>query len=103
MNFTSVMAGVPLRITLHAEEAGQIVKDHCYDNIEHNVQTLDELPEGYDLYIDCTGFRKQFVLDKTPAPISDLHHVDSAWVCPFQMRIYLIHEALLGITAGSLK
>ena len=70
---------------LHAEEAGQIVKDHCYDNIEHNVQTLDELPEGYDLYIDCTGFRKQFVLDKTPAPISDLHHVDSAWVCPFHL------------------
>jgi len=68
---------------LNAEAAGRIVKDNC-KNVKHIIATLDELPEGYDLYIDCTGFRQQFVKDKTYDDVSDLHLVNSAWVCPFE-------------------
>lgn len=70
---------------LHAEEAGRIVKDHCIENVNHIVKTLDELPSGYDLYLDCTGFRRQFVKDKTESNISKHHLVNSAWVCPFEL------------------
>ena len=70
---------------LHAEEAGRIVKDHCIDNVTHIIDTLEELPEGYDLYIDCTGFRRQFVKDHTTSKISKHHMVNSAWVCPFEL------------------
>lgn len=69
---------------LHAEAAGRIVKDNC-KRVTHIIQTLDELPSGYDLYIDCTGFRQQFVVDKTQDEISNYHLVDSAWVCPFEL------------------
>ena len=70
---------------LHAEEAGRIVKDHCIENVNHIVKTLNELPGGYDLYLDCTGFRRQFVKDKTESNISKHHLVNSAWVCPFEL------------------
>lgn len=70
---------------LHAEEAGRIVKDHCIENVNHIVETLDELPSGYDLYLDCTGFRRQFIKDKTESNISKHHLVNSAWVCPFEL------------------
>lgn len=69
---------------MHAEEAGRIVKDNC-KNITHIIDTIDELPPGYDLYLDCTGFSKRFVKDKTLDEISDLHMVNSAWVCPFEL------------------
>ena len=69
---------------LHAEDAGRIVKENC-KRVKHVIATLDDLPEGYDLYIDCTGFRRQFVKDKTLADISEYHMVDSAWVCPFAL------------------
>lgn len=67
---------------LDAEKAGQLVKDNC-KNVIHKIATLDKLPEGYDLYVDCTGFRRQFVKDKTET-VYDHHLVDSAWVCPFE-------------------
>lgn len=68
---------------LDADKAGEIVHDNC-KNVKHIIATLDELPEGYDLYIDCTGFRRQFVPDKT---VMDLphHFVDGAWVAPFEL------------------
>lgn len=69
---------------LHAEEAGRIVKDNC-KRVKHEIATLDTLPEGYDLYIDCTGLRRQFVKDKTLADLSEHHLVNSAWVCPFEL------------------
>lgn len=69
---------------LHAEEAGRIVKDNC-KNVNHIIETLEELPEGYDLYLDCTGFRKQFIKDSTLDDINNLHLVNSAWVCPFEL------------------
>lgn len=70
---------------LHAEEAGRIIKDTCIENVTHIVDTLDTLPPGYDLYIDCTGFRRQFVKDKTEVKVNKKHLVNSAWVCPFQL------------------
>jgi hypothetical protein len=69
---------------LHAEEAGRIVRDNC-KRVKHEIATLDTLPEGYDLYIDCTGLRRQFVKDKTLANLSEHHLVNSAWVCPFEL------------------
>lgn len=68
---------------LDAEQAGKIVKDHC-KNVIHKIGTLDQLPPGYDLYIDCTGFRRQFVKDNTQLELQH-HLVDRAWVCPFEL------------------
>lgn len=68
---------------LDAELAGEIVKDNC-KNVTHIISTLDELPEGYDLYIDCTGFARKFINDKTMMEFEH-HLVDSAWVCPYEL------------------
>lgn len=69
---------------LDAEQAGAIVKNNC-KRVIHRVETLDDLPPGYDLYIDCTGFRQRFVQDKTQMPLEH-HLVDSAWVCPYELQ-----------------
>jgi tryptophan halogenase len=42
------------------------------------------LPKEYDLYVDCTGFKRKFVKDFTKMKISEFHFVDSAWVCPME-------------------
>lgn len=68
---------------LDAEHAGAIVKERC-KNVKHQYGTLDELPDGYDLYIDCTGFRRQFAKDKTEIKLEH-HLVDRAWVAPFEL------------------
>lgn len=67
---------------LDAEQAGLIVKDNC-KKINHIYDTIDELPKGYDLYLDCTGFSRKFVKDKTLIEDQD-HLVDRAWVCAFE-------------------
>ena len=67
---------------LDAEKANTIMKNHC-DNVTHKVETLSELPSGYDLYVDCTGFSRKFIKDKSET-IFDDHLVDSAWVCPYK-------------------
>ena len=41
-----------------------VVKDYCKD-VNHIIDTLDELPKGYDLYVDATGFARKFTTDKT--------------------------------------
>jgi tryptophan halogenase len=69
---------------LDAEHAGAIVKNSC-KRVIHLTQTLTELPAGYDLYLDCTGFRQRFVQDKTQMPLEH-HLVDSAWVCPYDLQ-----------------
>lgn len=73
----------PYSIAYHldAEKAADVVKNNC-KRVKHLVQTLDELPEGYDLYLDCTGLRRQFIKDSTEMTY-DHHLVDRAWVCPF--------------------
>jgi tryptophan halogenase len=69
---------------LDAELAGAVVKDHC-KNVKHIVATLDDenIPDA-DLYLDCTGFRRQIVKDKTEI-VLEHHLVDSAVVCPFEL------------------
>ncbi len=68
---------------LDAEFTSDVVKQKC-KNVTHIVDTISELPEGYDLYLDCTGFAKSFVQDKTTINPEHLF-VDSAWVCPFNL------------------
>jgi len=68
---------------LDASLVGQTVKKHC-KRINHIETTLDELPQGYDLYIDCTGFRRQFVNDKSVI-VPEGHLVNSAWVRSFRV------------------
>lgn len=70
---------------LDAEKAGIVVKNHC-KNVKHIVGTLDELPPGYDLYLDCTGFRRKFVKDHTLISLNQNHLVDRAWVCPYELH-----------------
>lgn len=66
-----------------AESSANIVKRNCKKTklIE---EELDALPDGFDLYIDATGFSRKFVKDFTKMKISDFHFVDSAWVCPME-------------------
>lgn len=66
---------------LDAEKAGSVVKNNC-KNVKHIITTLDELPKGYDLYLDCSGLSRQFVKDKTEIKFEH-HLVDRAWVCPY--------------------
>ncbi|NBR38848.1 MAG: MFS transporter, partial [Alphaproteobacteria bacterium] len=47
-------------------------------------EEVDDLPPGYDLYVDATGFKRKFVKDFTRMKISDYHFVDQAWVCPME-------------------
>lgn len=68
---------------MDAERAGEVVKNSC-KRVTHIIDTLDSLPEGYDLYIDCTGFQRKFVNDMTMMQFEH-HLVDSAWVCPFEL------------------
>lgn len=66
-----------------AEEGANIVKNICTRTI-HKMDHLDKLPDGYDLYLDCTGLNRRFVKDHTPMKISPYHFVDRAWVQPQQ-------------------
>lgn len=68
---------------LDAEFTSEVVKQNC-KNVTHIIDTITELPSGYDLYLDCTGFERRFVKDKTMTTPEHLF-VDSAWVCPFNL------------------
>jgi tryptophan halogenase len=83
INETFWKPGKPYSIAYHldAERAADVVKNNC-KRVKHLVQTLDSLPEGYDLYLDCTGLRRQFVKDTTEIEFEH-HLVDRAWVCPY--------------------
>lgn len=85
---------------LNAEKAGEIVKQHFKEKINHVVGTLEKLPDGYDLYLDCTGFRRQFVKDKTEARISDKHLVNSAWVQPFELDEHIPYTKSIARSHG---
>jgi len=76
------------RATAHhfdAVESIGIVKDRC-KNVEHIIDTVTELPPGYDLYLDCTGLKQQFVKYKTRLPLPEGHLVDRVWVCPWELE-----------------
>jgi len=66
-----------------AESTASMVKKICKKTKFIN-ETLEELPEGYDLYVDCTGFHRKFVKDHTKMEIDHRHFVDRAWVCPMK-------------------
>ncbi len=66
-----------------AEASADIVKKHCKKTVLIE-EELSELPKGFDLYIDATGFRRKFIQDFTKMKISEFHFVDSAWVCPME-------------------
>ena len=66
-----------------AEASADIVKNHCKKTVLIE-EELSELPKGFDLYIDATGFGRKFIRDFTKMNISDFHFVDSAWVCPME-------------------
>ena len=70
---------------LDAEYTSEVVKQNC-KNVNHVKSTISLLPGGYDLYLDCTGFSKKFVKDKTCVKPDHLF-VDSAWVCPFELPV----------------
>lgn len=66
-----------------AESSANMFKNLC-ERTEIRYETLEKLPSGFDLYLDCTGFNRAFVKDFTKMPISKYHYVDSAWVCPME-------------------
>ena len=61
-----------------AEKSGELMKYIC-KRTEKREEHLDKLPEGFDLYIDCTGLGRKFVKDWTEMPIGQ-HSVDTAVV-----------------------
>ena len=66
---------------ISANEISKIVKDNC-KNVTHIYDTVTERPEC-DLLIDCTGFKQQFVEDKTYIDIKH-HLVNSAVVATWE-------------------
>ena len=69
---------------LDANLANKVVRNYC-KKVNHIIDTLTELPKGYDLYVDATGFRRQFTKDKTEV-IWDHHLVDRTWVRPLELE-----------------
>ena len=69
---------------LDANLANNIVKEQC-GNVNHIIDTLTELPEGYDLYVDATGFDRKFTTDTEEIECNH-HLVDRAWVCSLELE-----------------
>ena len=69
---------------LDANLANNIVKEQC-KGVNHIIQTLTELPQGYDLYVDATGLDRKFATDIEEIEC-DHHLVDSAWVCSLELE-----------------
>ena len=69
---------------LDANLANSIVREQC-ENVNHIIDTLTELPEGYDLYVDATGFDRKFTTDTEEIECNH-HLVDRAWVCSLELE-----------------
>ena len=69
---------------LDANLANNIVKEQC-KNVNHIIDTITELPEGYDLYVDATGFDRKFTTDTEEIECNH-HLVDRAWVCSLELE-----------------
>lgn len=54
------------------------MRNYCKD-VKHIVDTITELPQGYDLYVDATGFERRFTKDSEEIELNH-HLVNSAWV-----------------------
>ena len=71
---------------LDAEKIPTVLKKHT-KNINHIIKTLDDLPNGYDLYLDCTGFNRKFVKNRKFIDLTKKGHIlNSAWVQAFELK-----------------
>ena len=53
----------------------------------HIIDTIETLPKGYDLYLDCTGFKRKFVQDRKFIDLTSKGHiVNKAWVQSFKLN-----------------
>ena len=66
-------------------ENARIVKEST-KNVTIINEQLNSLPEGYDLYIDCTGFKSYFSKDLTEMKISKHHIMNRCWASNIQTR-----------------
>jgi len=67
-----------------ATKAGEIVKNNC-KNVKHIIDDLTELPSGFDLYVDCTGFKRKFINDKK-LTLQNHHKTNRCWVVQTKLR-----------------
>lgn len=63
---------------LDANLINNFMRNYCKD-VEHIVDTIAELPQGYDLYVDATGFERRFTTNREEIELNH-HLVNSAWV-----------------------
>ena len=63
---------------LDATLINNFMRNYC-KNVEHIVDTITDLPQGYDLYVDATGFERRFTKDSEEIELNH-HLVNSAWV-----------------------
>jgi tryptophan halogenase len=63
---------------LDATLINNFMRNYCKD-VKHIVDTITELPQGYDLYVDATGFERRFTKDNEEIELNH-HLVNSAWV-----------------------
>jgi tryptophan halogenase len=63
---------------LDATLINNFMRNYCKD-VEHIVDTITDLPQGYDLYVDATGFERRFTKDSEEIELNH-HLVNSAWV-----------------------
>ena len=63
---------------LDATLINNFMRNYCKD-VKHIVDTITELPQGYDLYVDATGFERRFTKDSEEIVLNH-HLVNSAWV-----------------------
>lgn len=70
---------------LDAEKIPLVLKEHT-TKVNHVIDTIDELPYGYDLYLDCTGFSRKFVQGREFVDLSKKGHiVNRSWVQAFKL------------------
>tara|TARA_B100001093_G_scaffold186004_1_gene178741 strand:- start:1931 stop:3139 length:1209 start_codon:yes stop_codon:yes gene_type:complete len=70
---------------LEADKISSVLKKYC-KKVHHEEETITNLPDGYDLYLDCTGFSRQFVVDKTFNKFDNQHIINRAWVCSYELE-----------------
>jgi len=63
---------------LDATLINNFMRNYCKD-VKHIVDTITDLPQGYDLYVDATGFERRFTKDSEEIELNH-HLVNSAWV-----------------------
>tara|TARA_R100000231_G_scaffold109355_1_gene80915 strand:+ start:484 stop:1695 length:1212 start_codon:yes stop_codon:yes gene_type:complete len=71
---------------LDAELIPTLLKKYT-ERTTHIIDTIEVLPKGYDLYLDCTGFKRKFVRDRKFIDLTSRGHiVNKAWVQSFKLN-----------------